>query len=298
MPEIPDNMRDNLHDEAQDDAYDEMYEAIPLSEVLESIVMSAEDVEALRRAKRFLEHPGLTARISDTVGRPLESGLRMLPARWQETIALATETALFKGLEYSIKTMGRHPKVCRSHNLLHKALVAGTGAAGGAAGVAALPLELPISTCIMLRSIADIARAEGHDVSLLEVQLSCLEVFALGGGNRADDASETGYWMVRGALSKYVSEAANHIARKGLTERGAPALVRLLAQIASRFGVVVSEQAAVRLIPVVGALTGGTINFLFMDHFQDVARGHFVVKRLEEKYGTELVRSVYQELGI
>jgi len=150
----------------------------------------------------------------------------------------------------------------------------------------------------MLRSIADIARSEGHDVCLLDVQLACLEVFALGGGHPADDSSESGYWMVRGVLSKYISEAAEHITKKGLSDRSAPALVRLVAQIAARFGVVISEQVAARLIPIVGAATGGMVNYLFMQHFQDMARGHFVVKRLEKKYGTALVRRAYEELVI
>jgi hypothetical protein len=34
---------------------------------------------------------------------------------------------------------------------------------GGGFGLAALPVELPISTIIMLRSIGDIARSEGED---------------------------------------------------------------------------------------------------------------------------------------
>ena len=42
-------------------------------------------------------------------------------------------------------------------------LSAASGAAGGAFGLASLPVELPVSTTIMLRSIADIARAEGED---------------------------------------------------------------------------------------------------------------------------------------
>jgi hypothetical protein len=261
------------------------------------VELTAEDVEALRQAKRLLEHPGLTARISDAVGRPVESGFKLLPVPWHRTVALATETALLKGLEYAIKTMG-NSKPRRSRDWMHKALAVGTGAAGGAVGVAALPVELPASTCIMLRSIADIARAEGQDISLLEVQLACLEVFALGGSNRADDAGESGYWVVRGVLSKYVSDAASHIAKKGVTDKSAPALVRLLGQIAARFGFVVSEQAAARLTPVVGAVTGGTINYLFMDHFQDMARGHFIVKRLEQKYGTETVRSAYMRMTV
>lgn len=256
---------------------------------------TADDLEALREAKRRLEHPGLTARISDLVGRPMESGFRMLPRRWHRVIESATETALLKGLEFAVRTMGR-PEPRRSRDRLHRALAAGTGAAGGAVGIAALPFELPLSTCVMLRSIADIARSEGHDICLLEVRLACLEVFALGGGRPVDDAAESGYWMVRGVMSKYISEAAEHIAKKGLSDRSAPALVRLVAQIGARFGVVISEQAAARLVPIVGAAAGGATNYLFMQHFQDMARGHFIVKRLEKKYGAALVRRTYEEL--
>ena len=35
-----------------------------------------------------------------------------------------------------------------------------------------------------------------------------------------------------------------------------------------------------------------------MDHFQDMARGHFVVRRLERKYGQEEVRRLYEEIKI
>ena len=40
-----------------------------------------------------------------------------------------------------------------------------SGAAGGAFGLATLPVELPVSTIIMLRSIAAIARNEGEEPS-------------------------------------------------------------------------------------------------------------------------------------
>ncbi len=257
--------------------------------------ISVDDLEALRDAKRRLEHPGLTARISNLVGRPMEGGLRMLPSRWHMTIESAAEAALFKGLEFAIGTM-RDPQPRRSRDLLHRAVAAGTGAVGGALGVVSLPVELPVSTCVILRSIADIARSEGHDVCSIETQLACLEVFALGSPHSVDDAAESGYWVVRGVMSRYLSEAAEHISRKGLRDRSAPALIRLVTQIAARFGVVISEQAAARLIPVLGAASGGTVNYLFTQHFQDMARGHFVVRRLEKKYGSLLVQRAYEEL--
>ncbi|MNL60800.1 hypothetical protein D3C87_1846440 [compost metagenome] len=43
---------------------------------------------------------------------------------------------------------------------------------------------------------------------------------------------------------------------------------------------------------------GSSINVLFMDHFQDMARGHFVIRRLERKYGAEEVRRHYQGIDI
>jgi hypothetical protein len=36
-----------------------------------------------------------------------------------------------------------------------------------------------------------------------------------------------------------------------------------------------------------------TVNYAFMEHFQDVARGHFTVRRLERVYGKERVRAEY-----
>jgi hypothetical protein len=32
------------------------------------------------------------------------------------------------------------------------------------------------------------------------------------------------------------------------------------------------------------------VNYAFIEHFQDVARGHFTVRRLERAYGKEPVR--------
>jgi hypothetical protein len=74
--------------------------------------------------------------------------------------------------------------------------------------------------------------------------------------------------------------------------------LRLVTSIASRFGVVVSEQVAAKAVPVVGAAGGAVVNVLFMNHFQDMARGHFIVRRLEAKYGSDIVRRAYASLAI
>jgi EcsC protein family len=68
--------------------------------------------------------------------------------------------------------------------------------------LAALPVELSASTVIMLRSIADIARSEGEDLSDPDAAPSCAEVFALGGRAGSADVSESGYFAVRSMLAK------------------------------------------------------------------------------------------------
>jgi hypothetical protein len=154
---------------------------------------------------------------------------------------VSTTQALNTALRMALRTMENEPKAASSY--LHKVLAATSGAVGGSFGLAALPIELPISTVIMLRSIGDIARAEGEDLHDPETALSCLQVFALGGSKGDLDVANSGYFAVRGLLAKSVAEAARFIVDRGVLAEGGPVLVRLIAQIASRFGVVVTPRS-------------------------------------------------------
>jgi hypothetical protein len=253
--------------------------------------MTEADIAALKRAVHSLEHPGLAARLANLVGRPVELIGRALPEGASQAIATATAKGLQAALKVALMTIRRQPR--GRSQLLHKYLAMASGAAGGTFGLASLPLELPVSTIIMLRSIAEIARSEGENLADPEAALSCVQVFALG-GRAGTGELEGGYFAVRGMLAKSVSEAARYIAERGIVEEGAPVLVRFLAQIASRFGVVVTQKLAAQAIPVIGALGGAAVNYAFMEHFQDVARGHFIVRRLERSYGKEFVRAEYE----
>ena len=257
--------------------------------------MEKADLKDLKRARMLLENPGIAAKITNALGMPIEKGFKMLPGNWKEKVGEITQAALYKAVHAAVNTMKDIPGE-ESSDVLHKIAVAATGGIGGFFGLPALAAELPISTAIMLRSIADIARSEGEYVSNIDAKMSCLEVFALGGTSRSDDASETGYFAVRAALAQSVTEAARHIADRGLIGKGSPALLRLIVQIAERFGIQVSEKAAAQAVPAIGAAGGALINTLFIDHFQDRARGHFIVRRLERKYGTEIVKAAFNSL--
>lgn len=246
-----------------------------------------QDLSDLARAKQLLENPGLAAKAMNMIGVPFEKGFESLPEKYQTKIGEITRSALTKAVDTAVLTMDSAPSE-EASNVLHKFVVAATGAIGGFFGLSALAVELPISTTVMLRSIADIARSEGHDVSDLETKAACIEVFALGGPSKSDDASESGYYAVRMALGRAVSQAAEHAAGKGASR-----LVQLIIMVAERFSIQISEKAAVQAAPAIGAAGGAVINTVFIDHFQNMARGHFIVRRLEFKYGQDYIKNAY-----
>ena len=75
-----------------------------------------------------------------------------------------------------------------------------------------------------------------------------------------------------------------------------PAVIQIIRAIAARFGVVISDKAAAQMVPIAGAVSGATLNLIFMNHYQNVARGHFIVRRLEREYGIETVRGTYEQI--
>lgn len=258
-----------------------------------SMIFQQTDLNDLKKAKALLEHPGIAAKITNLLGTPIEKGFKLLPGNWKVKIGELTRTALSRAVHAAVSTMKDAPGENAS-NIRHKLAVAATGGIGGFFGLPALAMELPISTTIMLRSIADIARSEDEAIHTIESKIACIEVFAMGGPSRSDDASESGYFAVRAALAQSVAKAAEFITQKGLVEEGSPALVRLIINIAERFSIQVSEKAAAQAVPAIGAAGGAMINTVFINHFQDMARGHFIVRRLERKYGKEKVKETYE----
>ena len=255
---------------------------------------SSEDEAALVEAVMALERTSFATRIGEVVGRQIGFAGELIPSG----VAGAANAAAAKALTYAMRaarTTLSGPKRSASPRL-HTAAVAASGAIGGAFGLATLPLELPISTTLILRSIADIARQEGEDLSRPETELSCIEVFALGAGQDHVPFGESSYFATRTVLAGSISEAARYILRRGIIEETAPVVLRLFAQVAARFGLVVTQKVIAQSVPVIGAIAGAAINAAFMDHYQKLARGHFVVRRLERHYGAAAVRAAYERV--
>lgn len=259
--------------------------------------MTPQDLADLRKAGQQLEGKSFAMTVAQKVGMPVEALLRFLPSAAQGSIEKAVNLALERCLKLAlaVPTSGKGGAASRR---AHTAATAVTGAVGGFFGLPGLVVELPLTTTVMLHSIAEIAQSNGEDLSTPESALSCLEVFALGPEGSKSEAMESAYYATRAALAQVTRDAAAYVAQKGITKEGAPVLMAFISRIAARFGLEVSEKAAAQLIPVAGAAGGLALNILFTDHFQRLAQGHFTVRRLERTYGPEEVRRQYEQLRL
>ncbi len=267
-------------------------------------------------AAQYLESPGFLLRAAALLGRPAESLMARLPARLQKGVARGVQAGLEKALEFAIQSISLPAAAGRLGQLghdsaLHTAAAAATGLIGGFFGAASLPVEMPITTVLMLRAIAQVAQDCGADLQDPAVRLECLQVLGLG-GPRNDNASvqaeekqdpvavESAYYGARLGLAMAMRSASQYVARASAAElsdavaRGtAPILVKLLGQIANRFQVVVGEKALAQAVPLLGAASGAALNAAFMEHFQHVARHHFTLRSLEQRHGESAVRAAY-----
>lgn len=177
---------------------------------------------------------------------------------------------------YAAGTLGLDANATGSQarHRLGRWLAAASGGAGGFAGAAGIAADLPVTTALMMRSIAAIARDHGEDITSEETRRACLEVFALGSPDSNEEDIDVAYWATRAAF--------NHAS-----------LTLLVRQVAQRLGLVLAQKYLAQAVPVLGAATGGTLNYLFMQHYQRMAEVHFTIRAIERRYDTDVVRTCF-----
>ena len=257
--------------------------------------MNGADQQELRSAVERLERQSFAVELANKAGLPIEALMAHLPLQVQDRIGKAVRKTLEQCLHVAL-TGVRAGTLEAPRKRAHILLTGATGAAGGFFGLPGMLVELPVTTTLMLHSIGEIAHRSGEDLTDPEAALACLEVLALGSSGGRKESVESAYYATRTALTQATREAAAFLTEKGMAKSGAPALIQFLAKVGARFGIEVTEKAAAQLVPIAGALGGLAVNVMFTQHFQRLAEGHFTVRRLERKYGPEIVSSSYQQM--
>jgi hypothetical protein len=245
----------------------------------------------------------LTARLSRNVtgvsGRVSAVGHRAFGPSWdgmETRIQAAVERVLWRAHDVATFGVGRPGR--RDPSIwTHRLSASLSGALSGFVGLPGLLLDIPVTTGLMLRSIAEIARDHGEDIGSADGKRACLEVLAqtdvppdvsragvLGADqaqtdpSQGEDEAEIGYWSARAGLS--------HLT-----------IAMLIRTAASRFGVTLSEKLLAQSIPVAGAAAGAGLNWVFMRYYQERARVHFTIRDVERRSGDPAgVRACFDRL--
>lgn len=275
--------------------------------------ISEKEKDFIRAAHQFLENPSFLNRLTEIVGSPLEKGMALVPEKFQKKVNQTTQKALHSALKTALVSIradsnsdsnADSPHVNSVENLeaaidhlqrsryFHNAATAVSGTVGGFFGIAALPIELPVTTTLILRSIAKVAQSFGADLNDQKTQLDCL--FVLSAGPNYYASRVTYAVLAREAITFFAAQGARNMAEI-LGHGTSPIIVKLLSQIAVRFKLVVSEKLIAQSIPIAGAVAGGMINLAFTEHFIQTAKYHFGLQSLENKYGKDRVEALYQD---
>jgi hypothetical protein len=264
-------------------------------------VLATADHEALIRAIRLLERPSFTIKIAAIAGQPISGIIGMLPRVVIRNLTKPLEVAIVKCLEIAIQSLDELqpnlPPELPPSRWLPRIMTGFSGGIAGFFGVAALPIELPLTTMLMLRAIAEIARHEGEDLKDVKTAMACLEVFAFA-DSRTARRGDVSYYATRAVTAKLTAEVVAVAVQQGSVDVASPAVMRMVAEIASHFGLAVTDRAAAGAIPVIGALGGAAVNILFMEHFRQIAEAHFQVRRLERQYGDATIRALYRSVAV
>lgn len=281
---------------------------------LQTSTLDANDIAFIREAAHGLEHPGRIADLLNTVGRPTDAILKRLPGWMTRRIELAIQRALMNSMEWAVRTLDSAVTVQESdasalskivvntRGPMHVAAASILGGISGAFGIVALPIELPVTTLVILRSIASIARDRGADLDDPATRLECVSVLGLGGPVVGDEVMESSYLTSRVGLALLIRDASGFIAGRtaidvteAMTRGVAPEMFRLISAIANRFGYAAMDLAYAQVLPIAGAVGGAALNGYFASYFNRMARYHFGLRRLERIYGEAAVQNAYRD---
>jgi EcsC protein family len=218
----------------------------------------------------------LSGRLHGLGRRFADLGPHLLGEDWQVRYQALVEGALQNA--YRIGTLGLDAtNGNRPRHRASRLAAAATGGVSGFIGAPGIAADLPVTTCLMMRSIAAIARSHGEDLTSADTRRACIEVFAFGGPDIADQDIDIAWWTIRGSLSH-------------------ASISMLIRQVAARFGATLSQKYLMRTVPLIGAAAGSTLNYVFMDHYQRMAQVHFTLRELERNHDPDAVRACFEGL--
>jgi len=226
-----------------------------------------------RAAQDYLAARGRLLVALEQAGRFIQMGMNRLPPEARKLVADRAR----EGLELAFRTaiLGLEPAPRPERSATYRLGGALSGALGGMGGFATTLAELPVTTALIMRSVADIARAEGLNLHEPEVRTACIEVFAFGGPLQEDDDADIAFWATRLAGQE---------------------MAQLMAGVVLRYAPMLMTKLGAQAVPLVGAAVGAGLNLVYMEFYQRMARVIFALRPLELAHGRATIRRRFAEV--
>ncbi|MCF6234380.1 MAG: EcsC family protein [Rhodobacteraceae bacterium] len=216
------------------------------------------DAELDQLAARYRAAGGVGVQVLNMVGGKAETLLDRLPEPVKSRLGEATEKALKMALRAALTSRSVVPDQA---DWINRAMSTAMGAAGGFGGLPSALVELPATTTVLLRIIQGVGAEHGFDPKAENVQFDCIRVFAAAGPLAMDDGADLGFLTLRITLT-------------------GGAMQKLVAAVAPRLATVLGQKLAAQTVPVLGAVAGATVNYVYSGYYREMAHVHFGLRRL------------------
>jgi uncharacterized protein (DUF697 family) len=173
----------------------------------------------------------------------------------------------------------------RHYRKWHTAYAAGEGSATGAVGLPGLAADIPALITISLRLIRQVGTCYGYDMNSDPENEHALHVLRIGSASTLKAKMEflVALKEIQGTLVRLsLGAIGESLARK---EIGRLSLLTAIRQFAERIGIQLTTRKALALVPVVGALIGGSFNALFVSGVGRTAYMAYRRRRIAELQG-------------
>lgn len=159
------------------------------------------------------------------------------------------------------------------------------GAAFGIAGAAGMVADVPSLIALALRTIHRVGLCYGEDLRQPQRRKLAIGVFALASANSLDEKK-----TAVAALRAFEFNALDHAAWRDGVERAAErefakeAAVFSMQNLASKLGINLGQRKAAGVMPVLGALVGGSVNAWYLYDVAQVSRYVFQERWLAARH--------------
>ena len=178
-------------------------------------------------------------------------------------------------------------RLMRTEQRRAAALAGAGGAAFGVAGAAGMVADVPSLIALALRTIHRVGLCYGEDLRKPQLRQLAIGVFALASANSLEE-KQTAVAALRHFKPRVLRDAAwrDGVERAAEREFAKEAAVFSLQNLASKLGINLGKRKAAGVVPIIGALIGGSVNAWYVYDVAQVSRYVFQERWLDNRHSS------------